>query len=115
VNDHAKAPSNPFGVLHYKKQIIQDLMPYFRAIRIVDWWANPFWIWTGKGNDVYGLRTSDDRDFVMASFGRKRVKEDWSYDADHPESGCYEVRDRKDFERDIVMWNGRFIRCPGGR
>jgi hypothetical protein len=112
-NDHLIPPSNPRGKLNYKKAIVSELTPYLKALRIVDWWGYPYWIWTGENNQQFGIETTSEKDFIIASLGKKGTKDDWIYDPSHPESGYYKVKTNADFEKDIILWNFKFIHCPG--
>lgn len=112
IADHSVAPTNPRGIMHHKKPIIKELFPYLKAIRVRDWWGYPFHIWIGKGNKQYGIETTNDKDFIIVSVGRKGIPEGWKYDPKNPESGFYKIKKREDLNNDIVMWNNKFIRCP---
>jgi len=51
-------------------------------------------------------------DFLVASFGRDKLKEASSFTADDPEAGLFVVSQSVHFNRDLVMWNGSWIRAP---
>jgi len=112
IADHSVAPTNPRGIMNYKKPIIKEVSPYLKAIRIADWWGHPLWIWTGKGNSQYGITTINDKDFIITSLGKEGIKEGWKYDPKNPKSGFFEIKKLEDFEKDLIMWRNRFIRCP---
>ncbi|KPJ69908.1 hypothetical protein AMJ44_01775 [candidate division WOR-1 bacterium DG_54_3] len=112
IEENSVAPSNPRGQLHYKKPIIKELTPYLKAIRIVDWWGHYFCLWTGKSSNWYGIPATTDKDFIIASCGKKGLQEGWRYEPENPESGYFEIKKYKDFENDLVLWNKRFVRCP---
>jgi hypothetical protein len=44
--------------------------------------------------------------------GRDITAEGWAYDPSNPESGLYVINTNADFNRDLVNWNGTFIRGP---
>lgn len=115
TTDYAKAPTNPLGKMHYKKEIINELTPYLNAIVILDWWHHYLWIWTGKGNEEYGMTSESETDFIIASLGKEGRREGWKYDPRKPDSGISKPKSMEDFERDLVMWNNRFIRGPGSK
>jgi len=114
TSDFGTPPSNPNGRLHFKKQILRDLLPYLRQVRIIDWWCNSYWIWIGPGIHEYGIATTGTDDFIIASFGERGVRENWTFDPLRPEDGLFRIRNLEDFERDIVLWNGKFLRGPAG-
>jgi len=112
IEENSVAPSNPRGHLHYKKLIIKELTPYLKAVRIVDWWGHYFYVWTGKGDNWYGIPATTDKDFIIASCGKKGLQEGWRYEPENPESGYFEIKNYEDFEKDLVFWNKQFVRCP---
>jgi type II secretory pathway pseudopilin PulG len=112
IADNSKAPTNPQGRLDYKKAILDELSPYLSPIGIVDWWGYPYRIWTGKGITRYGITTGNKKEFIIASFGRKGYMEGWRYDPKNPEQGLFFVNRLEDYEKDLVIWNNRFIRFP---
>jgi type II secretion system protein G len=112
IADHSVAPTNPRGIMNYKKPIVKELSPYLKAIRILDWWGYPFQIWTGKGVHQYGITTKTEKEFIIASLGRKGVMDGWKYFPTNLSSGFFEIKKLKDFENDLILWNNKFIRCP---
>lgn len=110
--DHGAPPTNPRGRLTYKKPIVRELLPYLEKVRITDLWGFSFWIWTGPGTAKYGIKTSGRGDFIIASLGKKERPDGWAFDPGRPQAGLYEMRAPEDFEKDIVLWNGRFVRGP---
>jgi len=112
IADHSIVPTNPYGRLNHKKEIIGELSPYLEIIRNVDWWGYPYRIWTGKGVTQYGITTEDEKEFIIASVGRKGYMEGWRYNPENPKQGFFVVNKLEDFEKDLVIWNNRFIRCP---
>ncbi|MFH2043444.1 MAG: hypothetical protein ABIJ35_13075 [Acidobacteriota bacterium] len=112
ITDHGVAPTNPFGPIHHKKPFIRELLPYLGMARCMDWWRYPFRIWTGAGNRIYGLSTTRDNDFIIASFGKKGLIDGWKYDPDDPARGGFPLISTSDFERDIVLMNGEWVRAP---
>ena len=112
IEENSVAPTNPRGRINYKKPIIKELTPYLKAIRIVDWWGHTFYFWTKKGDNWYGIPTSTNKDFIIASRGKEGLLEGWKYDPENPESGYFDIKKFNDFEKDLVLWNKKFVRCP---
>ena len=113
IMDKGVAPPNPEGALYPGKSIINYLSPlYIKIVPLYDNWGNSFWMWTGPGIEQYGITTSKNNDFIIASLGRKGEKENWTYDPADPLSGLFSISSLEDFERDLVLWNGEFIRRP---
>ncbi len=112
IEENSVAPPSPRGMLNYKKTIIKELTPYLKAIRVVDWWGHFFYLWTREGDNWYGIPTTTDKDFIIASRGKEGLQEGWRYEPENPESGYFELKKYKDFEKDLVLWNKKFVRCP---
>jgi len=51
-------------------------------------------------------------DFVIISYGRDGKKEDFKFNPSNPEAGLFEIDSVDDFDKDLVMWNGSWIRAP---
>ncbi len=112
ILDHKTAPSNPNGKISFKKQFIADIAPYIPFLRLSDWWGQRYFIWIGHKTTKYGICLLNSYDFIIASFGRDRVKEHWKFNFSQPNQGKYKVKKLEDFNKDIVLFNGKFIRCP---
>jgi len=50
-------------------------------------------------------------DFIVVSLGRDGIMEDWEFDENEPDSGLFVLTGMGDFDKDIVMWNGSWIRA----
>ena len=51
-------------------------------------------------------------DFLVASYGRDKTTESWTYNASTPDSGLYSISTTADFDKDVINFNGAFIRGP---
>ena len=109
--DRAALPPNPHGPLHFRHPVLPLLAPYLRAVRVFDPWGQFYRLWTGPGDEAYGVDRGAG-DYLVATFGFDGVPEDWSYDPGDPEGGSYVPRTMDDIDRDIVIRNGIFIRRP---
>ena len=112
IEDTGKAPTSPNGIVQYQKPFFRELLPYLDFVRPVDWWGYNYWIWTGAGVREYGIATTGPREYLIVSTGRRGGRESWVYDPASPEAGLFTPGTAKDFDKDIVLWNGRFIRAP---
>ena len=108
------APSNPKGPIIFKKPIVEELAPYMDQFRTLDWWGFNYLVWTGPGNSEYGIRLKSAADNLLVSTGKGGIRETWAYDPARPEAGLYTLQDAEDYEKDIVIWNGRLVRGPKG-
>ena len=112
VIDHGAAPTNPNGRLTYNKPLLRELLPYLERVRITDLWGFSYWIWTGPGIDEFGIQTTGPKDFLIVSMGKKERHESWTFDPRRPQAGFFEIRHKEDFNKAVVLWNGRFVRGP---
>jgi hypothetical protein len=108
------APSNPKGPIIFKKPIVEELAPYMDQFRTLDWWGFNYLVWAGPGNSEYGIRLEGPADYLLVSTGKGGVRETWTYDPARPDAGLYALETAEDYEKDIVIWNGRLVRGPKG-
>ena len=87
---------------------------YIKVLPISDGWEGNYRIYSGKtGNGVYnGIEGCTDKDIVIISYGRDGKKENWTYNPKKPDAGLYELKSDKDYDKDLVIWNGSWIRAP---
>jgi type II secretion system protein G len=87
---------------------------YVKVLPINDQWGFNFMAYCGTACDGnYGISGAAGDDFVIASYGRAgQLESDFSFDVNDPESGLYVVSQAAHFNRDLVMWNGSWIRAP---
>jgi len=86
---------------------------YTKVLPTKDQWGTGFKVYTGTnvtGN--YGLTGAVSDDFLVASYARGGVVEAWTYNASTPEAGYYSISTTADFDKDLVNFNGQFIRGP---
>ena len=87
---------------------------YVKVLPLTDQWGTFYNAYCGTAVDAsgYGISGAAGDDFLIASFGRAGLKEGFSFDATQPEAGMFVVRQSSDFNNDLVMWNGSWIRAP---
>lgn len=87
---------------------------YIKTLPISDDWESNYRVYSGKScNGVYnGIEGCMDQDILIVSYGRDGKKDKWSYDPDDPEAGLYEIKSERDYDNDLVIWNGSWIRAP---
>ena len=112
ITDNGIAPTSPSGAYTATDALYGALSPfYIKVLPITDQWGTGFNIWCGVV--AYGIPAPVGADdFLVASFGRGGVQESWSFIATSPEDGMMVVSKGEHFERDLVMWNGSWIRGP---
>ena len=114
VTDHGVPPEQA-GTYDKQSGFYKALSPFYvKMLHVKDNWGNNFYVYSGKaGNGVYdGLKGCTERDVLIVSFGRDGKKENWNYDPKNPEAGIYELKSLDEFDRDLIMLNGTWIRVP---
>jgi general secretion pathway protein G len=87
---------------------------YIKVLPLTDQWGTLYNAYCGTDvNGNYGIGGAAGDDFVIASYGRAGVLESgFSFTAADPEAGLFVVSQSDHFNRDLVMWNGSWIRAP---
>lgn len=118
ATDHGKAPDegNQAGELQAGGTFSSSLAPiYFKTCPIYDQWGHKFHVYTGSAiAGMYGVpedNVSPD-DILVLSFARHGEDEGWSYQPDNVNSGLYTIHSIPDFEKDLINYNGSWIRGP---
>jgi len=114
VTDYGIPPKQA-GQYERKSEFDKALSPfYIKTLPFKDGWGNGFYVYTGKAcNGLYeGIKGCTKKDYIVISFGRDGQKDNWKYNPTDPEAGIYELTSNKDFDKDFVMWNGKWIRAP---
>ena len=86
---------------------------YIKVLPLKDQWGGNFKVFTGtnvSGN--WGIVNAVADDFLVCSYGRSSVIESWTYDPANPNAGLYTISASSDFDKDLVNYNGSFIRGP---
>ncbi len=112
ITDNGVSASND-GII--AAGLISDLTPfYLKVLPLNDQWGTTLYVYGGTAvdNSGYGTTGGGYDDFVVASYGRKGGQESFTYDSANPNDGLYVVGAMADFEKDLVAWNGSWIRCP---
>ncbi len=86
---------------------------YVKVLPINDQWGNNYYVYCGTDVDGnYGVSGAGGDDFLVSSYGRDKTVEGFSFDVSNPEAGLFVVNQMAHFNRDLVMWNGSWIRAP---
>ena len=86
---------------------------YTKVLPTKDQWGTNFKVYTGTNvNGNYGLSGAATDDFLVASYGQSGALESWTYNASTPEAGYYSITTAADFQKDLINFNGQFIRGP---
>jgi hypothetical protein len=63
-------------------------------------------------NGKYGISRCGADDFVVVSYGKDGKKEDFEFFSDDPGAGIFNIESADDFNKDLIMWNGSWVRAP---
>ena len=85
---------------------------YLKVLPNMDQWGQPFMIFTGDNCTQYGISAPGADDFLVISYGRDKTLESWTYNPATPDSGLYSIGAAADFDKDLINFNGAFIRGP---
>jgi len=86
---------------------------YVKVLPINDQWGNDYNAYCGASVvGQYGIAAAGGDDFLVASWGRDKAAEGFTFDVSNPEAGLFVVNQMIHFNRDLVMWNGSWIRAP---
>jgi type II secretion system protein G len=110
LTDKATPPANNGDISTTLKTALSPM--YVKVLPLKDQWGTNFKVYTGAAVTVYGISGAATDDFVIASYGRDKTVESWTYNTSTPEAGLYTISASADFDKDIVNYNGSFIRGP---
>jgi type II secretion system protein G len=111
LTDKATPPANNGTISNTLKSALSPM--YIKVLPLRDQWGTEFYIYTGtSANSNYGVSGAATDDFLIASRGRDGALESWTYVPASPEAGLYTIAASADFEKDLVSYNGAFIRGP---
>ncbi|HOF83045.1 MAG: prepilin-type N-terminal cleavage/methylation domain-containing protein [Acidobacteriota bacterium] len=86
---------------------------YLKVLPETDQWGQAFMIYTGTNvSGQYGISSAAVDDFLVASYGRDKTIEGWTYNDTTPDAGLYSIGATADFDKDLINYNGAFIRGP---
>lgn len=113
VTDNRASPKQD-GPYDENIEFIKALSPkYVRNLPLYDGWFNPYRVYCGEAcNGKYGISGCGENDFVVVSYGRDKKKEDFEFDPTDPGAGLYDIESAEDFDKDLIMWNGSWVRAP---
>jgi len=111
VTDNGSAPTQD-GTYDTSAGFYTAISPfYIKVLPLTDQWGNSFYAYGGSDCDGnWGVTGAAADDFVVASYGRDKLLEGFSFAASAPEAGLFTVTAMTHFNYDLVMWNGSWIR-----
>ena len=48
----------------------------------------------------------------MICLGKDGKKDNWAFSPQNPEGGLFKINGIVDFDKDLVLWNGVWVRAP---
>jgi len=116
VTDNGVPPKQD-GPYDENLEFIKALSPFYvRNLPVHDGWFGPYRVYCGEAcNGKYGISGCGADDFVVVSYGRDRKKEDFEFNPSNPEAGLFDIESADDFDKDLIMWNGSWVRAPRPR
>lgn len=113
VTDNGIAPAQD-GIFDESSTFYSALVPYYiKSLPTKDKWGNDYLVYCGQACDgKYGISDPSADEFVIVSKGKDGELDAWSYDPSDPASAFYKIESQEDFNNDLIMWNGNWIRAP---
>jgi len=120
VTDKGNAPEHSGQLTGGTDALVLALQGfYLKVFPTKDQWGN-FYVINTRDDIVgpFGIALGEDEepgddDFVVGSYGRNGEEgPTYEYDITDPSAGLYEVGAMKDFNEDIVNWNGNMVVGP---
>jgi len=113
ITDSGTTPTSPSGSYTSTDAFYTSLCPFYvKVMPVNDKWGMGYQGYTGTAVTVYGVTGASTDDFLVASFGRDKIGDGFTFLPADPESGLYIVNQMAHFNRDLVQWNGSWIRGP---
>ena len=113
VTDNGVTPTQN-GTYTASAAFYTGLSPFYvKVLPLSDQWGTYYNAYCGTDVDGnYGVTGAAGDDFLIASYARDKTIETFSFNASNPEAGLFVVSAATHFNRDLVMWNGSWIRAP---
>jgi len=116
MTDQGRAPLSPDGSLAIDSEMYVELTPFhIERFPNQDQWGTMFQCWTGRNcAGRFGIAEEEvgDEDFLIQSFGRDGQDEGYNFNPTAPGNNFYAMQTMADFNKDLIMWNGNWIRAP---
>jgi len=110
ITDHGMAPTQD-GTYDGSSTFYDSISSfYIKILPLTDEWGNGIRVWCGSAATQYGISGPLQEDYIVASYGRDKTQEDFTFDFNAPENGLYSVSSLSDFDKDLVAYNGSWIR-----
>ncbi|NIM57819.1 MAG: prepilin-type N-terminal cleavage/methylation domain-containing protein [Candidatus Aminicenantes bacterium] len=112
VTDNGSAPAQD-GTYDGSSPFYFLITPFYvRTLPLNDKWGNGYRVWCGSAASEYGISGPLGDDFLIASYGRDRTQEGFTFNENSFGAGIFQVSSMSDFDKDLIMYNGNWIRYP---
>ncbi len=112
VTDNGRTP-NQDGTYDGSSEFYNAIAPfYIKTLPLNDKWGTGYRVWCGSAAAEYGISGALSDDFLVASFGRDKTQESFVFDEESLGTGLFQVISISDFDKDLIMWDGNWIRYP---
>ena len=112
VTDNGSTPTQD-GIYNGSSAFYNAMSPFYvKVLPLYDKWGTGYRVWCGDAASEYGISGAITDDFLVASFGRDRSQESFTFDVGSVGAGFFQVSSISDFDKDLIMWNGNWIRYP---
>lgn len=112
VTDNGSAPTQE-GIYDGSSAFYNAMSPFqVKNLPLNDKWGAGYRVWCGSAASEYGISGAFSDDFLVASFGRDKTQEGFTFDEGSLGAGLFQVSSLSDFDKDLIMWNGIWIRYP---
>jgi prepilin-type N-terminal cleavage/methylation domain-containing protein len=112
VTDNGRAPAQD-GTYDGSSPFYFLITPFYvKTLPFNDKWGNGYRVWCGSAVSEYGISGALTDDFLVASFGRDRTQEGFTFNENSFGAGIFQVVSMSDFDKDLIMYNGNWIRYP---
>jgi len=114
--NEAPAADKQDGQLQPDSEFVKALTEkYLTKCPTKDKWGNPYIVYSGLA--VVHFPGFDESmvgktDFLIISYGRKGVNEQFVFEPNQRESGIFESKTMADYDKNLINWNGTWIRAP---
>jgi type II secretion system protein G len=117
ITDNGVAPTaqNTYGTIQTATATALATI-YLKVVPQNDQWGSPFRMECGGSATSIGGYTNVNitgaDDFVIASFGRNKAADSFTFDPTSPASAYFQISNMDSYNQDLVNWNGSWVHAP---
>ncbi len=117
ITDNGVAPTaqSTYGSINPATSTVLSTI-YLKVVPQNDQWNYPFQMQCGGSATSVGGYTNVSiagaDDFVIASFGRNRTADTFTFDPTSPATAYFQISTMDSYNNDLVNWNGSWVHAP---